>query len=250
MNEADRITQLVERLRLPDVDGRLLRRALQHPSYVRERGEAGTESNQRLEFLGDAVLDLVLADHLWRTQPRLTEGALTKLKSQLVRSDSLARVGRSLGVGECLLLGHGEDGTGGRTKASLIADCVEAIIAVVYLSGGLDAAREFVLEHFAEAIDSAVARGPADDPKTVLQELLQERTKQAPDYKIVSADGPPHDPSFVAECWFRGTLLGRGNGRTKRDAEKEAAAAALEDPDAMWAAVGDAPDTEPSGKAP
>ena len=237
MAEPDTVAQLIRRLGVPQVDRRLLRRALQHPSYVREQREAGTESNQRLEFLGDAVLDLILADHLWSTQPHLTEGALTKLKSRLVRADSLARVGRALGLGEFLLLGRGEDETGGRQKASLVADCLEAVIAVVYVSQGLEAAREFVLHHFADSIEAVVAEGPADDPKTVLQELLQERAKRAPGYVTVREDGPPHDPSFIAECSFAGVLLGRGRGKTKREAEKQAAAAALDSPDLVQAAV-------------
>jgi len=237
MTEPDTVAQLIRRLGAPQVDRQLLRRALQHPSYVREQREAGIESNQRLEFLGDAVLDLILADHLWSTQPHLTEGALTKLKSRLVRADSLAQVGRALGLGEFLLLGRGEEETGGRQKASLVADCLEAVIAVVYVSQGLEVAREFVLRHFAEAIEAVVAEGPADDPKTVLQELLQERAKRAPVYVTVGEEGPPHDPLFVAECHFAGMLLGRGRGKTKREAEKQAAAAALDRPDTLRAAV-------------
>jgi ribonuclease-3 len=237
MNETDAVTQLMQRLGLPELDRGLLRRALQHPSYVREQRSPTTQSNQRLEFLGDAVLDLVLAEHLWRTEPQLTEGALTKLKSRLVRADALARAGRGLGLGEYLLLGRGEAETGGRDKASLIADCLEAIIAVVYLSAGIDAAREFVLRHFREAIQAALAEGPADDPKTVLQELLQDRTKRAPEYVTVREEGPPHNPSFMAECRFGGLLLGRGRGGTKREAEKQAAAEALESGNTLRAAI-------------
>lgn len=237
MDDIDTVAQLMQHLGLPAVDAGLLRRALQHPSYVREQRFASRESNQRLEFLGDAVLDLVLAEHLWRTQPQLTEGALTKLKSKLVRADALARVARGLGLGDYLLLGRGENGTGGRQKASLIADCLEAIIAVVYLSAGVETAREFVLEHFGPAIEAAVAEGPADDPKTVLQELLQEHTKRAPEYVTIREEGPPHAPSFLAECRFAGLVLGRGRGRTKREAEKQAAAQAIESGNTLRAAI-------------
>lgn len=227
MSEPDAIEGLTRHLGLVGADLNLLRQALQHPSYVRELDDSARQSNQRLEFLGDAVLDLVLADHLFCHDPGLTEGALTKLKSSLVREDSLARIGRELGLGEFILLGRGEEDTGGRAKASLIADTLEAIIAVAYLSGGFEAAREFVLTHFAAGIRDALAHGPHEDPKTTLQELLQERAKRGPDYLTVPDEGPPHEPLFRSECRFRGLVIGVGRGRTKREAEKQAAADAL-----------------------
>jgi ribonuclease-3 len=227
MHESDAIEGLARHLGLLDVDLDLLRQALQHPSYVRESDDAAVKSNQRLEFLGDGVLDLVLADYLFRHDPTLTEGTLTKLKSSLVREDSLARIGRELGLGEFILLGRGEADTGGRAKGSLIADTLEAIIAVAYLSGGLEAAREFVLTHFAAGIHDALAHGPHEDPKTTLQELLQQRAKRGPDYLTVPDEGPPHEPLFRSECRFRGQVIGVGRGRTKREAEKQAAADAL-----------------------
>ena len=227
MTEPDDIEELARRLGLETVDCDLLREALQHPSYVRESEHQGLRSNQRLEFLGDAVLDLILADHFFGGNPDLSEGALTKLKSSLVREDTLAEVGRELGLGEFLLLGRGEEETGGREKGSLIADSLEAITAVAYLCGGFEEARRFVLTHFAAAIENALAHGPHEDPKTTLQELLQERTKRGPDYFTVPDEGPPHEPLFRAECLFRGQVIGVGRGRTKREAEKQAAADAL-----------------------
>jgi ribonuclease-3 len=250
MTEPDDIEELARRLGLETVDCDLLREALQHPSYVRESEHQGLRSNQRLEFLGDAVLDLILADHFFGGNPDLSEGALTKLKSSLVREDTLAEVGRELGLGEFLLLGRGEEETGGREKGSLIADSLEAITAVAYLCGGFEEARRFVLTHFAAAIKNALAHGPHEDPKTTLQELLQERTKRGPDYFTVPDEGPPHEPLFRAECLFRGQVIGVGRGRTKREAEKQAAADALTHLDELGL-NGETPTPEeaPSGEA-
>jgi ribonuclease-3 len=246
-NEPDRIDELCVRLGLEGADRDQIARALRHTSHVREVGLPAEESNQRLEFLGDAVLDLVLADHLFSHEPLLTEGALTKLKSALAREDTLARVGRRLDLGESLVLGHGEAETGGREKPSILADSVEALIAAVYLSGGLDLARDFILTQFAKDIEVALHAGPSNDPKTALQELIQERTKQLPEYHTVPAGGPAHEPSFRSECRFRGVKIGQGSGRSKRAAEKAAARDALADPDSIWAAIEEAPETRQQG---
>jgi ribonuclease III len=227
MGEPVDLDLLSQRLGIGAVDQALLRQALQHPSYVRESDDPSIVSNQRLEFLGDAVLDLILADHLFRLNPGFTEGQLTKLKSTLVREGSLARIGRELGLGEFLLLGRGEEDTGGRDKGSLLGDTLEAVIAVVYLGRGFQGARDFVLAHFAAAIDEALVHGPHEDPKTLLQELLQERAKQGPEYATVTDEGPPHEPLFRSECHFRGQVIGVGHGKTKREAERQAASDAL-----------------------
>jgi ribonuclease-3 len=238
-----KVEELCSRLGLEHIDRDLLSRALRHASYARELGLPDGESNERLEFLGDAVLDLVLADHLFGQEPVLSEGELTRLKSTLVRQAALARVARRLGLGEFILLARGEEDSGGRAKPSILADTVEALIAAVYLSDGLDAARDFVFTQFAEEIGRALDHGPAIDPKTALQELLQERTKQLPEYATTPVAGPPHEPSFAAECRFRGTVIGRGVGRSKRDAESAAASEALTDPDALQAALSPGPET-------
>ena len=235
MTEPRTAEELARRLGLGDVDVDLLRQALKHPSFVREAGDPPSVSNQRLEFLGDTVLDLVLADRLWREDEELAEGHLTKLKSSLVREDALARAGRRMGLGEFLLLGRGEEDSGGREKASIIADTVEALVAAVYISRGLDRARAFVLEHFEEQVSAALEAGPADDAKTRLQELLQGYTKELPTYRSALAGGPAHDPSFRSECRFRSEVIGEGTGRSKRQAEKMAAAAALDNPDLLTA---------------
>jgi len=235
--DPDRIEEFCERLGLEGADRRLIVLALQHTSYAREAGLPEAESNERLEFLGDAVLDLVLADHLYASDAELTEGELTRLKSTLAQEGALARVGRRLGLGECLRLGRGEEETGGRERASILADGVEALLAAVYLSGGLPAAREFIFTHFADEIDDALDAGPALDPKTALQEMIQERTKQLPHYRTVAAGGPAHEPLFQSECRFAGVVIGCGVGRSKREAEKAAARSALADPDAVHAAL-------------
>jgi len=236
-----RIHELCRRLGIEDVDPGLIALALRHTSHVREIGLSDAESNERLEFLGDAVLDLVLADHLFACDAELSEGELTRLKSTLAQEAALARVGRRLDLGGFLRLGRGEEDSGGRGRPSLVGDAVEALIAAVYLSGGLDAARAFVLTHFAEEIDEALDAGPAPDPKTALQELIQDRTRQLPSYRTVPSGGPAHEPSFRSECRFAGVVIGSGIGRSKRDAEKAAARNALADPDAVHAAVVRAP---------
>jgi ribonuclease III len=211
--------------------------ALRHPSFVRENDLPPTDSNQRLEFLGDAVLDLILADHLFAHASEFSEGQLTKLKSTLAREGSLAQVGRALQLGDYVLLGRGEEDTGGRNKASILADTVEALLAAVYVAHGFEAARGFVLTHFAPGIEHALANGPATDPKSLLQETLQERLRRLPEYRTHPAAGPAHSPQFESEVYVRGVLVGRGTGRSKREAEGAAAREALSDLDAMWAAV-------------
>ncbi len=236
-DEADRTAEFCERLGLEGADPALIRLALRHTSHVREAGLPDAESNERLEFLGDAVLDLILADHLFAWDPELTEGELTRLKSTLAREGALARVARRLALGEFLRLGRGEEETGGRERVSILADALEALIAAVYLSGGLPAAREFIFVHFADEIGAALHAGPDIDAKTALQEMIQERTKQLPHYRTVTAGGPAHEPLFQSECRFAGVVIGIGVGRSKREAEKAAARSALADPDAIHAAL-------------
>ncbi len=231
MGQARSAEELAEKLGLAGIDVELLRQALKHPSYIREAGQPPSESNQRLEFLGDTVLDVVLAERLWQDGAELPEGELTKLKSALVREHTLARVGRRIDLGAYLLLGRGEADSGGREKPSLIADAVEAVIAAVHVSMGLDRVRDLILTHFEPEIRSALDGGPADDPKTRLQELLQQNQRELPSYRTAQAGGSAHEPSFESECWFLDHLIGEGTGRSKREAEKRAAADALGKPD-------------------
>lgn len=241
LNEQQGIAELLSRLTLEHVDQALVARALRHVSYVREAGLPACESNERLEFLGDAVLDLLLADYVFGLPQAYPEGELTRLKSCLAQQGALARVAKRIDLAQYILLGRGEEETRGRHKASILAGAVEALIAAIYLSSGLEEARKFVLAHFAEEIHRALDAGPGPDPKTALQELIQEYTPELPEYKTIVMSGCDHEPLFRSECQFRGQTLGRGVGRTKREAEKAAALDALTEPDRVRLAVGAPP---------
>ncbi|MBQ2952241.1 MAG: ribonuclease III [Clostridia bacterium] len=196
----------------------LLRQALTHPSY-------GPEDNQRLEFLGDAVLQYLMSDILYASHPRDREGQMTHLRALLVCEAALAQVATSLNVGEALRMDKGEALTGGREKPSVLADAMEAILAAIYLDGGLDAAREVIRRHWPRPED---VRRPMQDSKGALQELLQKDGGPAPTYAIVAQEGPPHDRTFEASVSLEGTELARGKGKTKQKAQQAAALAALE----------------------
>ena len=199
-------------------DPALLKRALTHPSM-------GAEDNQRLEFLGDAVLQCIMSDILYATHPNDREGQLTHLRALLVCEAALSQVARSLHVGEALLMDKGEALTGGRDKPSVLCDAMEAILAAAYLDGGLDAARGIIQRHWPKPED--VPR-PMQDSKGALQEHLQKDGGDAPTYEIVSQDGPPHNRTFEAAVFRYGVELARGVGKTKKQAEQAAALSALE----------------------
>ena len=206
---------------------RLLETALTHSSYANERhGDA--ESYERLEFLGDSILGLTAADFLYHHEPQLPEGRMTRLRAELVCEASLHRVALSLGLGEYMLLGRGEERTGGRERPSILADMVEAIIAALYLDGGMDVARRFVLERVLQdaKIDDA-HRGA--DYKTELQELVQQQPGQSISYELIGESGPDHDKRFCFRVSINGVPAGEGSGRTKKEAEQMAARAALEE---------------------
>ena len=195
----------------------LLKRALTHPSM-------GAEDNQRLEFLGDAVLQYLMSDILFQTHPDCREGQLTHLRALLVCEAALSQVARSLHVGEALLMDKGEALTGGRDKPSVLCDAMEAILAAVYLDGGLDAARTIIKRCWPRPED---VHRPMQDSKGALQEHLQKDGGDAPTYAILAQDGPPHDRTFEAAVYRYGLELARGVGKTKKQAEQAAALAAL-----------------------
>jgi ribonuclease-3 len=204
----------------------LLRLALTHRSFAYENG--GLPTNERLEFLGDSVLGLVVTDELYRSQPDLPEGQLAKLRASVVNMTSLAGVARRLGdggIGPHLLLGRGEETTGGREKDSILADALEAVIGAIHLGCGLDTASEIVHRLFDPMLVEAATRGAGLDWKTSLQELGAARGLGAPSYEV-EADGPDHAKTFTAAVVLAGTVHGRGTGRTKKAAEQEAAEAA------------------------
>jgi ribonuclease-3 len=213
---------LVGRLGYSFHDPGLLERALVHRSYVNEHHETPGH-NERLEFLGDAVLDLVIAETLMERLPDSAEGELTRRRAALVNEGSLADVAADLDLGVFLCLGRGEELNNGRERPSILADAVEALMGAIYLDGGYDAARTAALGWFEDRLEDVVAgRSPAD-PKTVLQERLQARGSGSPTYRVVTSTGPDHDPVFEVEVVVDGNVIGRGTGRSKKDAEKDAA---------------------------
>jgi ribonuclease-3 len=207
-------------------DEGLLRLALTHPSIAHESG-GPAEHNQRLEFLGDAVLQLVLTRELYEKFPAFDEGPLTKARAKLVNRRTLAEHARALGLGAHLILGHGEETHGGRERPSTLADAFEALLGAIFLDGGFDAAREFILREFGGAFGKVSALPMIENPKGELQELLQARSPEAPEYRVVSATGPDHDRVFECTVHHGGVELARGSGKSKKAAESGAALAAL-----------------------
>lgn len=207
-------------------DPELLTRALTHRSFL-AGPRAQSSQGERLEFLGDAMLGFIVADWLFHHLPEATEGELTRRKQEVVRRETLELAARRLGLGERLRLGAGEEATGGREKASLLGDAFEAVLGAVYLDGGIRAARSFVLRHLGDAMRSRLVGSPAD-AKTTLQELCQLRWHHTPTYRIVRTSGPAHAPDFTAQVLLEKRVLGEGTGSTRKQAEQEAARAALE----------------------
>jgi ribonuclease-3 len=207
-------------------DESLLRLALTHPSLAHESGVA-SEHNQRLEFLGDAVLGLILSRELYEKFPGADEGALTKSRAKLVNATALAGHARALELGAHLILSRGEETHGGRERASTLADAFESLLGAIFLDGGYEAAREFVLREFAADFTTLNESAGIDNPKGELQEQLQSRSPRAPEYQTISATGPDHDREFECTVSHEGVELARGRGKSKKAAESEAALAAL-----------------------
>jgi ribonuclease-3 len=197
--------------------------ALTHRSFAYENG--GLPTNERLEFLGDSVLGVIITDVLYRTHPTLPEGKLAKLRASVVNMHALAGVGRRMGLGEQLRLGRGEEMTGGRDKSSIVADAVEAVIGAVYLQHGLDTTRLVIHRLFSDLLTAAPQLGAGLDWKTSLQELSAERGLGVPEYRVTE-EGPDHAKIFAARVLLTGVARGEGSGRTKKEAEQNAAAAA------------------------
>jgi ribonuclease-3 len=227
--DAAPLAALTKRIGHPFKDPDLLGLALTHRSFAHEVGERH-RNNETLEFLGDAVLGFVVAEALRRDARAVTEvGLLSRWRSSLVSEASLAPRAVALGIDRALRLGKGEEATGGRQKPSILSDAFEAVVAAVYLDGGMRAARAFILRQFPEGIRVEGA-GPGDDPKTRLQEIVQSRGDPLPEYRVASQVGPDHDRSFTVELLLSGKVVARGRGRTKKAAGVEAARAALASP--------------------
>ncbi len=218
--------KLQERIGYEYQNQELLHTALTHSSYANEaKGKAS--SNERLEFLGDAVLSIVTADYLYRNYPDLPEGELTKQRAALVCEKALCGFAKELGLGDYLLLGRGEKHSGGAQRPSILADAFEAVIASLYLDGGMEVARAFVLRFISKACSERKPQA-FKDYKTTLQEIIQQNPEEKLEYVLVGESGPDHDKHFVAEVRLNSNVLSKGGGRSKKEAEQEAARRALE----------------------
>ncbi|MBM6869642.1 ribonuclease III [Pseudoflavonifractor phocaeensis] len=215
---------LEEKLGYTFRDPALLDNALTHSSYANENRAAGAQSNERLEFLGDSILGMVTADYLYRTHPDLPEGDLTRTRAALVCEESLVEVAQAWGLGQFLKLGRGENAGGGRTRPSIQADAVEAVLAAVFLDGGIAPARQIIQTYI---LDAEAERGRNRDYKTALQELVQRESGQVLRYCLVGSSGPDHAKVFAVEVELNGNTVGRGQGHSKKEAEQNAARAAI-----------------------
>ena len=199
----------------------LLENALTHSSYANESRDREMQSNERLEFLGDSVLGMVVADYLYRAHPDLPEGDLTRTRAALVCEGSLVEVAQQLGLGAYLKLGKGEDAGGGRTRPSILADAVEAVLAAVYLDGGIGSARKIIQKYILSREVAGLTK--PRDYKSALQELVQRESDQVLKYQLGGEEGPDHDKRFFVEVTLNGTTIGSGSGRSKKEAEQMAA---------------------------
>lgn len=219
--------ELAKRIAIDLKNMKLLETALTHSSFVYENTHVPQEHNQRLEFLGDAVLGLIIGEYLYQRYPSWQEGELSRRRAAIVCEANLADGARRLDLGSWLRLGKGEEGSGGRNRTSILADALEAVIGAAFLAGGLDAARKFVLDLFAKTIDETQWPGYGDY-KTALQEWVQRDGQSDIRYRILEETGPDHDKRFVAGVYVNGSLIASGQGRTKKEAEQRAACEALQ----------------------
>jgi ribonuclease-3 len=221
------LTTLQQALGVTFDDVSLLEQALVHDSYVNESPGFAPTSNERLEFLGDAVLGLLVGEKLFHDFPDCTEGQMTRLRARLVRREALARIASSISLGEYLFLGKGEEATGGRSKIPNLAGALEAIIGAIYLDRGLAITRDCIFRILTTEYDKAVRTGDSGDYKSQLQELIQAEDQQTPTYVLVGTSGPDHDRWFTVEVRLGEQLLGVGSGKSKKTAESDAAHNAL-----------------------
>ena len=200
--------------------------ALTHSSYSNEN--KNYPFNERLEFLGDSVLSIVISDYLFKKETKLPEGELTKIRANIVCEESLSEVSKNIHLGKYMLLGKGEEATGGRERISILADALEAVIAAIYLDGGIKCAREFILTNMEKIINDSIKGKIFRDYKTCLQEVLQSNGENNIWYKLIEEKGPDHNKRFVMEVGINDTVLGVGEGKSKKDAEQVAAKCALD----------------------
>lgn len=218
---------LQQTLRVSFNNSSLLEQALVHSSYINENPSFALTSNERLEFLGDAVLGLIVAEKLYQDFPHFNEGEMTKLRAALVRRDTLARMARAISLGDYLYLGKGEEANGGRRKPANLAAALEAVIAAIFLDQGSSVTQDFILSLLATELESMVSQDAGIDYKSALQELIQSQEQQTPSYHVVATVGPDHDRTFTVEVRLGEAVLGTGSGKSKKTAETEAAHSAL-----------------------
>lgn len=222
------LTELQEVIGFFFEDDSLLREALVHRSYLNENPSFPSRDNQRLEFLGDALLDFVAGDYLYRGYPKMREGELTSLRAAMVKEETLARFAQSLDLGRYLYLGRGEEESGGRERPSLLADGFEALVGALYLDGGLKCAQRFILRFLESETERILAQGELRDYKSLFQEEAQRRFQATPLYRTIDERGPDHNKVFTVEVLIEEKVYGRGEGKSKQAAEEEAARQALE----------------------
>jgi ribonuclease-3 len=227
----------------PNLDPELLERALTHRSFAYENG--GIPTNERLEFLGDSVLGVVVTETLYRAHPDFSEGRLAKLRAAVVNARALADVARLIGLGQHIKLGRGEESTGGRDKASILSDTVEALIGAIHLSGGMDEAARVIHLLFDPVMEAAASMGAGLDWKTSLQELSAQLSLGVPEY-VIEDEGPDHAKTFAARVRVGGELFGHGTGRSKKEAEQGAAETAYRDIKAAHANGQPVPEAAPA----
>jgi len=229
-NDSERRKELKDLEKLLGVHMRridLLNQALCHPSYVNELPEERGEHYEKLEFLGDAVLELIISHELYEAYPQYEEGELTKLRAAVVSKPTLAKTAKKIGIDPFIKLGKGEELGGGRKRNSLLADALEALIGAIYLDGGLKMAREFILQHFSDEIERLDKDQQKMDYKSILQEKTQMRFQTLPKYTVVRESGPPHDRTYDVLLTIKDEPYGIGTGRNKKEAQQNAARAAL-----------------------
>ncbi len=208
-------------------DEQLLKQAFVHRSHLNESKDTRV-SNERLEFLGDAVLSFLTSQHLYKTYPQYPEGVLTNIRSSLVKTKSLSEIAKELGLGELLFLSHGEEASGGRVNESLLADVFEALLGALYLDQGIAQAQRFLETHLFPRAAEIVEKKTYIDYKSLLQEIIQQETRVSPTYQVTKSEGPDHAKTFWVEATVPGSVLGSGKGRSKQEAEQAAAQHALE----------------------
>ncbi len=219
---------LQEKLGYSFSDEKLLRNALTHSSYANENRDGHTENNERLEFLGDSILGFVSASYLFKKHRHLPEGELTKIRASLVCETALGDYATKIRLGDHLLLGRGEEHSGGRTRISILADATEAIIGAIFLDGGIDPAKKFIVENLLAPVEKKATDKGITDHKTMLQEIVQKNRQETLSYRMAGSEGPDHDKQFVVEVLLNSNVIGVGRGHSKKEAEQMAAKSALE----------------------